>query len=489
MSPLPATNAAAAKAHGEPVDRAAGIAASQASRCPYERAVAGKPNRSYILPTANAIGHDVLPAGALVLVGVDHHTAPVELRERFHHGGELSVMLDDLRRLGVAESVILFTCNRFEVYATVGTAGSNAIIAYLADRCGLSVPQLLPNLYSSAGSDAALHLMRVASGLESIVIGEPQILGQVSDAFAYAQANDAVGTNLTRLFTSAVHAGKRARTETGIGRHTLSIPHAAVLLLKSSIKLATARVVVLGAGEMAGLAVGALRSHGASSVQVVNRTLERAETTAQKYGVNAVAYERLPELLRECDAVIAATSSQLPLISADDLAASRAIHLIDLGVPRNIDAACGALPGIRLYDVDALQQVVEEHRQHRLRESTHVESLLEEELADYLDWIHTRKVTPLISDLRRQASEVVEAEIEHTLRRLPQLDEQGKAVIVQMAHRIVGKLLHSPTMALKSRDGAIEFAHAVRRLFALEETPAEEAECPKSAATDGRNAS
>ena len=409
-------------------------------RCPYQRAVAEGSLPIVALASSTASS---LALGTLVLVGVDHHTAPVALRERFHHGGELLSMLDDLRALGLAEAVVLFTCNRFEVYATVGThaghkMGTEAIVDYLAARSGMGVAELSPSLYLADGRAAALHLMRVASGLESLVLGEPQILGQVSDALAYAQANGAVGTKLARLFTSAVHAGKRARTETAIGRHTLSISHAAVLLLKSSIDLTAARVVVVGAGEMAGLAVSALLAHGAARVDVVNRTYARAAALAERFGVNAALWEELPTLLVDCDAVIAATSSPTPLLRAADFierASGRSIELIDLSVPRNIDDCCRGIAAARMHDVDALEAVVETHRAHRQREAAKVEALLEEELAAYLDWLHSRRVTPLISDLRRQANDLAEAEVEQTLRRLPNLDEASKALVAQMAHR------------------------------------------------------
>ena len=438
--------------------------APTADACPHRRDESGA-----ITPAVDA------RPGALVLVGVNHHTAPVALRERFYNGGELRTMLDDLRGAGLSEAAVLFTCNRFELYGIVGTAGATAVIDYLAARCGMTPATLEPSLYRAEGEDAALHLMRVAAGLESLVLGEPQILGQVSDALAYAQASNAVGANLTRLFTSAIHAGKRARTETGIGRHTQSISHAAVLLLKRSIDLATARVLVLGAGEMAGLAVDALKMHGATNVCVINRTLTRGVALAERANVGFATWDALPSLIRDADAVIAATSSPAVLLHAADFAqhaAARPLELVDLAVPRNVSEDCDVVAGLRRHDVDDLQQIVESHRIQRQREAARVEELLAQELAEYLDWVHSREVTPLIADLRRRATEVVETELQVALRRLPQLDEQGRAVVAQMAHRIVGKLLHPPTTALKSRGAADALAQAFRRLFGLAPDPA-----------------
>ena len=442
-----------------PLPIVAAVPLDDAGTCPHAREIDG---------TLNA-ARDVRPGG-LVLVGVNHHTAPVALRERFYQGGELSGMLDDLRAAGLAEAAVLFTCNRFELYGIVGSAGSAAIVAYLARRCGMTPTALEPSLYQAEGEDAALHLMRVAAGLESLVLGEPQILGQVADALAYAHGSRSVGANLHRLFSCAVHAGKRARTETDIGRHTQSISHAGVLLVKQSLDLATARILVLGAGEMAGLAVHALKVHGATNVCIVNRTPSRGVALAEQHGVGFATWDALPSLIRDADAVIAATSSPTTILHAADFAqhpADRTLELVDLAVPRNVAEDCDAVANLRRHDVDDLQQIVESHRIQRQREATRVEELLEQELAEYLDWVHSREITPLIADLRRRASEVVETELELALRRMPELDAAGQAVVAQMAHRIVGKLLHPPTTALKSRGAAAALAQAFRRLFGL----------------------
>jgi glutamyl-tRNA reductase len=219
---------------------------------------------------------------------------------------------------------------------------------------------------------------------------------------------------------------------------------------------------------MAALAVGALQAHGATHIRIANRTHGRGEALASKFHVVAEQWDDLPALTNDSDAVIVATSSPTPVIHAADIG-SRVdrLQLVDLSVPRNIEEGCRNIAGVTLHDVDGLQQVVESHRIQRQREASRVEELLEQELAEYLDWVHSRAVTPLIADLRRQANAIVEAEVDLTLRRLPQLDAQAQAVVAQMAHRIVGKLLHSPTVALKSRDSAAQFAQAVRQLFGL----------------------
>lgn len=453
-------------------EAAASIPLDDVGTCPHARELDGSLSQARDART-----------GGLVLVGVNHHTAPVSLRERFYHDGDLSAMLDALRAAGLAEAAVLFTCNRFEVYGIVGDGGADVIVDYLADRCGLDHATLEPSLYRAEGEDAALHLMRVAAGLESLVLGEPQILGQVADALAYGQGSRSVGPNLSRLFTSAIHAGKRARTETDISRHTQSISHAGVLLVKQSIDLATARVLVLGAGEMAGLAVDALKLHGATNVCIINRTASRGAALAERMNVGFATWDVLPSLMRDADAVIAATSSPTPLLHAADFAKreGRPLELVDLAVPRNVAEDCDGVPGLRRHDVDSLQQIVETHRIQRQREATRVEELLAQELAVYLDWVHSREVTPLIADLRRRASEVVDGEVELALRRLPQLDAQGQAVIEQMAHRIVGKLLHTPTTALKSRTSAGLLAQAVRSLFGLPTTVREPAEVVRDA--------
>jgi glutamyl-tRNA reductase len=364
---------------------------------------------------------------------------------------------------------VLFTCNRIEVYATGDAGAEELLVSHFSSRCGMEAGLLRPHLYTARGQAAALHLMRVAAGLESMVLGESQILGQVADAIDRARHAGSAGPMLSRVFGAAVAAGKRARTDTDIGRHTLSISHAGVMLARAACPdLVSAHSLVIGAGDMARLAIAALRSYSVRNITVINRTPARAEILAGECGIRAVAWPELRQALAGADVVIAATSSAVPVIGARDLAAGgRPQVLIDLGVPRNIDRSVAAVAGVELHDVDDLRQVVEQHRILRQREVGRVEVILEEELDRCLEHLRSQHLAPVIAGLRQKVDEVVAAELERALRRLPAADEGTKALLDLMAHRIVTKLLHEPTIALRSPSGP-RVAQAICEAFGLD---------------------
>ncbi|MCS7034148.1 MAG: glutamyl-tRNA reductase [Phycisphaerae bacterium] len=410
-----------------------------------------------------------MPEGTPILVGVSHHTAPLHLREQFYAGEELPRMLNDLLSAGLSEAIVLFTCNRFEVYAASGKGSTGQIIELLSRHCGMSASQLMPSLYRHEGDAVVRHLMRVAAGLESLVLGEAQILGQVSQSLRHAQRVGSVGPVLSRLFSSAVSAGRQARTRTGIGRHTLSISHAAVLLVRSLIDLRSARVLVVGAGEMAALAARAFRDNGAAGILIANRTPARASALAQRVGGTTVAMENLPRLLSEVDAAVLATASPRPILSSMDLSEAVAgrrseLVLVDLGVPRNVDPSAAPPTGVRLVVVDELRQVVGEHMLRRQSEIAQVEALLETHVSRFLNWWRSRHVAPLLTDFRRQADRIVEAELGQALRRLRSDDPQVQTVMGRLARRLARKLLHAPTVALRFGEGA-DVADAFRRVL------------------------
>lgn len=422
----------------------------------------------------------------LVLVGLDYKTAPVALRERFYLADDsLHVALSKLKVGGLEEVVIVSTCNRLEIFGLAEDADSSSrmIAAFLADSRNTPVKDLDAHLYILQGRDAAQHLMRVASGLESQILGETQILGQVSHALAQAHNNNTDGTILSRLFTAALHTGKRARTETDISRHTLSLSHAAVQLVEQQIDLSTSvRVLVVGAGQMAELAVKALQAHDITDIRLINRTDSKAKILAAELGVQALAWADLTMALHDADVVIAATSASRPIIRAEHLLEASSeqrkqqLLLVDIGLPRNIDPNASELANVHLYDIDHLQNVVEVHRSLRQSEITHVESIISDELNTFMDWLHSREVVPLITELRLHAEALAQIEIDQALNRLPDINPHEQEVITQMAHRIVNKLLHAPTVNLKSRamrDYHYDYAHAVRELFDLDEKAVE----------------
>lgn len=418
----------------------------------------------------------------VVLVGLNYLTAPLGIREQVYLSDDkLQSALVEMQGSGLSEVVVLSTCNRLEIYGVADnvTEGSDLISAFLTQLFVEPIANLSSYLYFLNRHDAIHHLMRVACGLESLVLGETQILGQVADALAQAQIAATNGAILSRLFAAALHAGKRARTETAISQHSLSISHAAALLANSHFDDgASLKVLIVGAGEMAKLAARALLAQGVGRVWLINRTQEKADHLAAELGVESLAWSDISSTLMRVNVVIAATASALPIICVDHVSAlvssnrETPLLLVDIGVPRNIEPEIGNVQNCLLYDVDHLAAVVETNRQQRQAEVWRVEQLIVEEMEVFIEWFRTREIAPLINQLRSQAEAVAQSEVEQTLRRLPGLSKHEQAVLNQMAHRIVNKLLHAPTMNLKTRaaDGDYyDYTHTVRQLFALDE--------------------
>jgi len=432
---------------------------------------------------------------SIVLVGLNHHTAPVALRERLSlAGGALEMALDDLnvgRRMAalpgeraplsaIHEGVILSTCNRLEIYATADdqAGGWAAVEAFLAGRRNIPVAELDPHLYLLEDHEAVDHLMRVASGLDSMILGEPQILGQVAEAFAKAQAAGTAGPALSQLFTRAVHAGKRARSETDISRYTTSISHAAARLAKDTLRdLAAARVLIVGAGEMAELAAAAARGEGAQTMTFINRTYARAEFLAQRFGGRALSWSQLVEALAEADLIISATGAPHTVIYRDDVArtlplrAGRPLVIVDIAVPRDVEEEVGGLPGVVRYDIDQLQLAVDANRSQREAAVPQVEAIVQQEAEQFFGWLSSRQTVQVLVELRRKTQALAETELEHALRRLASPDPRTEHIVSLLADRLVNKLLHEPTVRLKAEAAAgngTVYAEALRELFALQ---------------------
>ena len=420
-----------------------------------------------------------------VLVGLDHRTAPLALRERLHaDDARLLPLLATLAsgpRAPLREIVVLSTCNRYEVFAASDnpTLAHEAIVDCLLSARNVATQPLLDVLYRREGMEATRHLFRVAAGLESLVLGETQIMRQIADALAQAQQAETAGPLLSRLFTAALHTGKRARTETAISQHTLSVSHAAALLVERELaRVAQPEIVVVGAGEMAMLAVDALAQRGQASISVINRSAARAGEIAGRLGVGVRArpWSDLARAVAGSDAVITATSARQPIVSVDDITRddpARPLLLVDIGVPRNIAPSVNPAPAIRLYDIDDLQAVVAQHWRLREAEVAQVEDIVGAEAMNYVHWLNSRYVVPVLTELRSRADAIAAAELEHALRRLPDLDAHERDVVAQMAQRIVHKLMHTPTVTLKSRAARgdhFDYDHAIRKLFALDAT-------------------
>ena len=413
---------------------------------------------------------------AVTCVGLNHHTSPVEEREQLAFSAD--EMASAVARLGEAlgGAVLLSTCNRTEVYATVpqGSDRTAAVIALLNEIKDTSVDP--SRFYSHQHSAAIRHLFRVAAGIDSMVLGESQILGQVRDAMSAATQAGTLNGVLSRLFHTAVSAGKRARTETHIGRHAVSVGSAAVTLARKSLgDLAGRTVLVISAGSMGKLAARALAETGGAEVVLANRTLKRARELAAEIGptAQAVALGEIQDALSTADIVISGTAAEGFIVGPGDVAPvmigrnGRGLLFIDIAVPRDIDPAVREIQGVHLLDIDDIEAVTASGLNGRVREVERVEAIIEDELSAFLDWWRSLDVVPVIAALRERAEEIRRREVERTLGRLPELDDASRERIEAMTTAIVKKMLNRPIARLK--DGADKglYMEALEDLFDL----------------------
>ena len=416
-------------------------------------------------------------------IGINHQTAPLSLREKLNFSEE--AVRAALARLGcghglkhVTELAILSTCNRVELYAASNGLAVDELEGLLSEARNVPVGELHPYIYKLTDAEAVGHLLHVAAGLDSLVLGEPQILGQVTDALELARGQGAAGPLLNRLFQAAIHAGKRAHAETHISQNPASVSSlAANLCERAHPELGTAEVAVLGAGEMAELAVEALRKRGVEKIVVVNRTLERAQALAKRWGAETSTFESIQEVLTRADILIASTGAPHTLIHSEMVNAvmrersHRSLVLVDIALPRDIDPEVGGIPNVRLYDIDHLNEHLEQSLAERTAEIPRVEAILAEEQSSFLEFLSSLKMLPLIADLRQQAEAIRLAELEKTLRRLPDLTEAERIRIDALTQALVKKLLDSPTRRLHAEatsPQAPEYAALTRTLFGLE---------------------
>lgn len=421
---------------------------------------------------------------SLYCLGLNHTTAPICLREQVAFSDEqarlaLARINDWGEWFQISELVILSTCSRIELYAACDAPAPQALEAFLAEARQARVADLRPHRYCLEGAEAARHLFQVAAGLDSLVLGEPQILGQVTHALELARSQGAAGPLLNRLFQRAIHAGKRARAETGISRNPASISSlAAGLAERATPDLPAAQIVVLGAGEMAELAVEALRKRGAGRITVVNRSPQRAQELAARWNAQTIPFEALDRALAQADILIASTSAPHTVIGAELVQSAmrsrpaRPLTLVDIALPRDIDPQAAALPNVQLYDIDHLNARLDRSLAERAAEAPRVEAILAEEQVEFLEFLHAQEMLPLIADLRRQAEAIRQAELEKTLRRLPNLNPAEQARIEALTVALVNKLLDPATRRLRAEAAcshAGEYATVARTLFCVEE--------------------
>ncbi|MBE0618803.1 MAG: glutamyl-tRNA reductase [Proteobacteria bacterium] len=425
----------------------------------------------------------------IIVVGLSHKSAPVEIREKVAFAADC--LQEALRRVrdvpAVHEGVIVSTCNRVEIYAAArhSEEGVEGLLRFMADYHRVPDPDLRPHLYVYAGPDAVRHVFRVASSLDSMVVGEPQILGQVKDAYEKAADGSATGLVLNRFMHKAFSVAKRVRTETRIAQSAVSISFAAVELARKIFgSLEGKHVLVVGAGEMCELAATHLMENGVRGVQVTNRTLARAEALAEKFNGKAVPFEEFRYHLPEVDIVISSTGAPNLVVDVEDVRAAmkarrqKPMFLIDIAVPRDIDPRVNDLPNVYLYDVDDLQGVVESNKKERAKEADKAEQIVADEVQGFLSWLKTLEVTPTIRALRGRFEAIRQAEFEKTLKAFGDgLSDKQRRSIEAMSQAIVNKILHEPTLYLKrqAEDPELEVSiEAVRQLFGLEDAPSED---------------
>lgn len=408
----------------------------------------------------------------LLLLGLNHTLAPVEVRERLAFGLErLAAALTELRSVLAADAcacddtapevAILSTCNRTEVYAWAAGDAEGTVRRFLAERGGLDPAALAPYLYARHGEDAACHLLRVAAGLDSLVVGENEILGQVKTAFEAAHAVGITGPTLAALFRAALQTGKRVRGETAIGRLALSCATIVVEMAQEAFgSLADRTALLIGAGKMSSIAGQALVRAGLRCVLVANRTYDRAERLAATLGGRAVHFDALAENLAAADIVICSTGAPHLVLHAADVERALSsnlqpptanLHLlvVDLAVPRDADPAIAQIPGVRLADIDDLEALVQANHPLAVAVRQAAEAIVREELESFRTWLAARCCAPVIQALRARAHAICQAEVEKTLRKLGDLSPRQQEAVAALAQAIANKLLHDPIVNLK----------------------------------------
>ncbi len=420
----------------------------------------------------------------IIVVGLNHRTAPVELRELLAiPDSRMGEALTRLRAYpGIKEAMFLGTCNRVEVYAVVekGEWGFRKLEDFLvATHISLSSEDLLPHLYRYSDEDAISHLFRVSASLDSMVVGEPQILGQVKTAYEFALTHRSSGVILNKVVKKAISVGKSVRTNTRIGEYAVSVSYAAVELAKKVFTNLKQQVVLLvGAGEMGKLAAQHLVNHGVKGVLLTTRNQHRALVLAERFQGQAVPYEQLRSTLPKADIVICATGAPHFVISKDDIEGAvherknRPIFLIDITVPRNIDPAVKDVDNAFVFDIDDLKAHVGHNQDERLKEAATAEKMVKGEVECMVAWVRGLEATPTIVALKKKAEDIKNTELEKAFHRLGELSEKDRGAIEGLASAIVNKLLHGPLVTLKAEaqsQNGFAFIEAARRFFELRE--------------------
>jgi glutamyl-tRNA reductase len=418
----------------------------------------------------------------LLALGVSHKTAPLELRERLSltEGRAVGALRELTAATGIHEAAAISTCNRTELYLVVSdpVEAESTALGVLTRQAEIRPTELLGHLYSMRSTDAVRHLFRVTAGLDSMIVGEAEVQGQVKRAYELALVEGGTGPILNRLFRGALAAGGRARDETGVSEKGLSISSVAVELAQRTLgDLGERSVLVIGAGETAELVARALVARGVATVFVANRRYDRAIGLAQRFGGNAVRFEELPEQLELADIVVSATNSPHHIVERDDITQvmasreGRPLLLVDIAVPRDIEPACREIAGVSLHDIDDVQQIVERNASGREAEAKRAEQIIEVELDRFEHWLTSLEVVPTIVAMRERGEEIVRRVLAENEPRWERLSEADRERLTTMAKAIASRLLHEPTLRMKRAAGSDEaylYVSALRELFGLD---------------------
>ncbi|CAM2904719.1 glutamyl-tRNA reductase [Vibrio rarus] len=416
---------------------------------------------------------------SLLTIGINHNTASVQLREKVAFSPDkMSDALQQLHSMpAVSGSVILSTCNRTELYVEVDAQASNDIIHWLIDFHQVNEEDIKPSLYTHTNEEATKHLMRVACGLDSLVLGEPQILGQVKQAYAQARENEAVQGNLDKLFQKAFSVAKRVRTETEIGSSAVSVAYAACTLAKHIFEsLRHSRVLLVGAGETIELVAKHLSDNGCRQMTVANRTKERASGLAEQFDAQVISLSQIPTALVNADIVISSTASPLPIIgkgmveSALKSRRNKPILFIDIAVPRDIESEVSELNDAYLYTVDDLQSIIDQNIEQRRAEAVQAEKIIAIESKEFQNWLRSRKAVESIRDYRHASDTVRKELLSKSLQALSSGGDPEK-VLLELSNKLTNKLIHAPTKALQeaAEKGELEDLAVLRKSLGLED--------------------
>jgi glutamyl-tRNA reductase len=420
-------------------------------------------------------------SAAILAIGASHKTAPLALRERLAlpEGRAAHVLREIVSHGEIREAVAISTCNRTEIYMVVGdpVEAESEALSCVSRQVGMRPTELMSSLYSLRDDEAVRHLFEVAAGLDSMIVGEAEVLGQVKRAYELALVEGATGPIANRLFRDAIATGKRVRTETALGRAHDSVSSVAVDLARSTLgDLAARSVLVIGAGETAELTAKALHMRGAETVFVANRRYDRAIGLAQRFGGTAVRFEDLPARLLETDIVVSSTASPHQIVGGEELAEvlaareGRPLLIVDIAVPRDIDPGVRDLPGVTLYDMDDLQREAARNLSVQSTEATRARSLVEEEAERFERWAASLDVVPTIAALRERADAIVAQVLRENESRWVALGDEDRERVELLARAVVGRLLHEPTLRLKAAEGDESFVYvqALRELFGID---------------------